>query len=431
MPSLITTIKYAYKKHIQPRRARILHILKCILVILAISAAVEVCIFNFRAISSAFNKPIDISEKINLTQTADERYVVSSTQNVIELKDINENITALNLKMSKNQDAQIFNVKINFTDSGHSTFFDSTEYSVGIPKIEVSTASIRSQYFTIHPTGKVRDMRLQIYGEDLNYPVYIDSIIANPQYPFNFLTWRFFALFAIMFLLYIFRLKSSVYKIKLVDRPLYTRAVICLTVAVQSLLLWLYLLMGCNLVGVATSEYNFGDWDGVSAVNTFEVGGDNAQQYAELAKAFTKGQLYLCAEPPDYLKTMDDPYDKGSRDEMEKQTGQKYLFDVAYYDGHYYVYFGVVPVLLFYLPFYLITGANFPTAVGVLIMSILFIIGISVLLDRFARYHFKRVSLGLYLLLQIPLVMCSGILYICKFPTFYSLPIACGVAFAV
>lgn len=259
MPSLITTIKYAYKKHIQPRRARILHILKCILVILAIAAAVEVCVFNFRAILTAFNKPIDISEKINLTQTADERYVVSSTQNVIELKDINENITALNLKMSKNQDAQIFNVKINFTDSGHSTFFDSTEYSVGIPEIEVSTASIRSQYFTIYPTGKVRDMRLQIYGEDLNYPVYIDSIIANPHYPFNFVTWRFFALFAIMFLLYIFRPKSSVYKIKLVDRPLYTRAVICLTVAVQSLLLWSYLLMGCNLVGVATSEYNFGD----------------------------------------------------------------------------------------------------------------------------------------------------------------------------
>ena len=64
-------------------------------------------------------------------------------------------------------------------------------------------------------------------------------------------------------------------------------------------------------------------------------------------------------------------------------------------------------------------------------MAIMFIIGISVLLDRFARYHFKRVSLGLYLLLQIPLVMCSGILYLCKFPTFYSLPLACGVAFAV
>lgn len=431
MPSLITTIKYAYKKHVQPRRARIKHILLCIIVLLCISAICEVVVFNFRTITTAFNKPIDISEKINLQQTNDGRYVVSSNQNTIELKEINQPINSVQLKMNKNQDAQIFDVKINFTDNAHSTYFDTTEYSVGIPEIEMSTISPRSQYFTIHPTGNVNDMRLHIFGENLNYPIYIDSIVINPHYPFNFVFWRFFGLFVILYLLYVFRPKSSVYKIKLVDRPMYTRAVICIVIALQTILLGAYLLMGSNLVGLATSNYNYGEWDGVSPVNTFEVAGDNAQQYAELAKSFTQGKLYLSENPPDYLKNMDDPYDKGSRDEMQKQTGEKYLFDVAYYNGHYYVYFGVVPVLLFYLPFYLLAGSNFPTAVGVLIMIVLFIIGISVLLDRFARYHFKRVSLGLYLLLQIPLVVCSGILYLCKFPTFYSLPIACGVAFAV
>ena len=81
-----------------------------------------------------------------------------------------------------------------------------------------------------------------------------------------------------------------------------------------------------------------------------------------LAQAMAKGQLYLEEEPPQWLKDMEDPYDKGARDEAQKETGEPYLFDVAYHDGHYYVYFGVVPVLLFYLPFYLLTGANFPTA---------------------------------------------------------------------
>ena len=61
--------------------------------------------------------------------------------------------------------------------------------------------------------------------------------------------------------------------------------------------------MGNNLVGVATSNYNYGEWDGISPINTFEVAGDNAQQYAELAKSFTQGKLYLEQEPPDYLKT--------------------------------------------------------------------------------------------------------------------------------
>ena len=40
-------------------------------------------------------------------------------------------------------------------------------------------------------------------------------------------------------------------------------------------------------------------------------------------------------------------------------------------------------------------------------------------------------SLGVYLLLQIPLVFCCGIMYLVKFPTFYSLPIMCGLAFSV
>ena len=204
-----------------------------------------------------------------------------------------------------------------------------------------------------------------------------------------------------------------------------------LVTGIEIVLISGYLFMGSNLVGVATPNYNSGSWDGSAPITTFKTGGDNAQQYAELAKAMADGQLYLEVEPPQWLVDMDNPYDKGAREELQKQTGEEYLFDVAYYEGHYYVYFGVVPVLLFYLPFYLLTGASFPTAIGVLISCIAFILGITGLLDRFARYHFKRVSLGLLLLLQIPLVMCSGILYLIKFPTFYSLPIMLALAFTV
>lgn len=431
MPSLLSTIKYGYKKFIQPKRLRIKHLIIAIFSIILIAALTELVVFNFRAITTHFYDPIDISEKINLSQTSDERYVVSANENTIELKDINVKADNIRIKISKNQDAKLFKVKLNFTDGCHSTYFDSTEYTVGIPDVTMSTTSLKSQYFSIHSTGELKNLKLQFYGENLNYPIYIDKIIVNAHYPFDFVWWRFFTAFAILFLLYVFRPKSTVYDIKLLDRPLYSKIVISLTLAIEIILISLYLLMGSNLVGVATSEYNYGDWDGTSAINTFEVAGDNAQQYAELAKSLTQGKLYLNQDPPDYLSTMDDPYDKGSRDEMQKETGQSYLFDVAYYDGHYYVYFGIVPVLLFYLPFYLLAGSNFPTAIGVLIMSILFIVGLTILLDRFARYHFKRVSLGLYLLLQIPLVVCSSVLYLCKFPTFYSLPIASAVAFAV
>ena len=110
-----------------------------------------------------------------------------------------------------------------------------------------------------------------------------------------------------------------------------------LATACEVFVLTAYLLLGSNQVGIATANYNSGSWDGHSIVNTYKVGGDNAQQYAELAKAMADGQLYLEAEPPQWLVDMDNPYDKGARDELQKQTGESYLFDVAYYEGHYYV----------------------------------------------------------------------------------------------
>lgn len=259
MPSLLSTLKYGYKKYVQPKRARIKHVLLRIFILLIIAAVLEVCVFNFRAITTAFFKPIDLSESINLPQTADGRFVISSNQNTIELKDINQNVSNIHFKMNKNQDSQLFNLKINFTDSGHKTFFDTTEYSVGVPEYELSTMSVRSQYFTIQSTGQVKDIRIKVFGDNLNYPLYVDSIVLNDHYPFMFLVWRFLLAFGILYLCYLFRPRSSIYKIKLVARPFYTRCVIVLTIFIQSVLIGAYLLMGSNLVGIATSNYNYGD----------------------------------------------------------------------------------------------------------------------------------------------------------------------------
>ena len=322
-------------------------------------------------------------------------------------------------------------MKIQFTDDAHHTYFDSTEYTVGVPDVAVSTLSDQSEYINLNTAGLVDNLRIEITGENVSYPIKLSDIVLNAHHPFDFNTGRFLATAGILLLAFAFRPRSAIYRIHIVDEPRKSKAAIIATVVIEVYLMSAFLFMGSNLVGVATQGYNSGSWDGHSIVNTFEVGGDNAQQYAELAKAMAHGQLYLEEEPPQWLQDMADPYDKGARDEAQKETGEPYLFDVAYHDGHYYVYFGVVPVVLFYLPFYLLTGANFPTAIGVLIACVAFVLGCSALLDRFARYHFKRVSLGLYLLLQIPLVTCCGILYLLKFPTFYSLPIMLGLAFSV
>ncbi|WP_278717003.1 cytochrome C oxidase Cbb3 [Gordonibacter pamelaeae] len=404
---------------------------KSILAILAVALLLETFLFNLNFFTSAGYNSISLNDKLNLQETTDEQYKLTAVNHTLEFSNLNTEVHNIWLNFDYRQPAQELTVKIQFTDDAHHTYFDSTEYTVGVPDVAVSTLSDQSEYINLNTTGLVDNLRIEVTGENVSYPIKLSDIVLNAHHPFDFNAGRFLATAGILLLAFAFRPRSAIYRIHIVDEPRKSKAAIIATVVIEVWLMATFLFMGSNLVGVATQGYNSGSWDGHSIVNTFEVGGDNAQQYAELAKAMAHGQLYLEEEPPQWLQDMADPYDKGARDEAQKETGEPYLFDVAYHDGHYYVYFGVMPVVLFYLPFYLLTGANFPTAIGVLIACVAFVLGCSALLDRFARYHFKRVSLGLYLLLQIPLVTCCGILYLLKFPTFYSLPIMLGLAFSV
>ena len=431
MPTVRQNISYAYTGFMRAHRPAVRHLAKSILAILAVAFLLETFLFNLNYFTSAGYNSISLNDKLNLQETTDEQYKLTAVNHTLEFSNLNTEVHNIWLNFDYRQPAQELTVKIQFTDDAHHTYFDSTEYTVGVPDVAVSTLSDQSEYINLNTAGLVDNLRIEITGENVSYPIKLSDVVLNAHHPFDFNTGRFLATAGILLLAFAFRPRSAIYRIHIVDEPRKSKAAIIATVVIEVYLMSAFLFMGSNLVGVATQGYNSGSWDGHSIVNTFEVGGDNAQQYAELAKAMAHGQLYLEEEPPQWLQDMADPYDKGARDEAQKETGEPYLFDVAYHDGHYYVYFGVVPVVLFYLPFYLLTGANFPTAIGVLIACVAFVLGCSALLDRFARYHFKRVSLGLYLLLQIPLVTCCGILYLLKFPTFYSLPIMLGLAFSV
>lgn len=431
MPTLRENISYAFDRTVVPHRASIVHLVKSAIVLVLAALVLEVFVFNCNYFASAGYQPINLKNKIELAQGSDDLFRLTSVNHVMEFSDLNTEVHNIRIDFDENQPAQNLTVKIQFTDDAHHTYFDSTEYTVGVPEVEVATNCTQSEYINLNTSGYVDNLRIEIVGEDVSYPIKLWTVSLNAHHPFDFSNTRFLVTLGVLVLVFMFRPKSAIYRIRIVENPVRSKASIIAVVAVEIMLVTSFLFYGSNLVGVATSSYNQGSWDGVSLVNTFEVGGDNAQQYADLARAMAHGQLYLEEEPPQWLQDMNDPYDKGARDELQKETGEEYLFDVAYHDGHYYVYFGVVPVLLFYLPFYLVTGANFPTAIGVLIAAIAYILGVSALLDRFARYHFKRVSLGVFLLLQIPLVFCSGIMYLVKFPTFYSLPIMCALAFSV
>lgn len=87
-------------------------------------------------------------------------------------------------------------------------------------------------------------------------------------------------------------------------------------------------------------------------------------QYALQFNAFVNGHIELDAVPPEELAELDNPYDPSSRGRIS------YLWDIAYYGGNYYSYFGIAPIITVYYPVFLLTGMIASKSLACLILGI-------------------------------------------------------------
>ena len=179
--------------------------------------------------------------------------------------------------------------------------------------------------------------------------------------------------------------------------------------------------------GVATSFYSVTDWDGESRV-TFtkhinDWQNDTAAQYGALAHSMLQGRLDLEKDPPAELAALPNPYDPAARNAVAPGT----LWDAAYYQGRYYVYFGVVPCLLFQLPLEALTGiADWPVIAGMLPMAWLMIWAVFALVREALRRWFPQASAAAYLLACVGMVGSSQLYYMLMRPSVYEYAILCG-----
>ena len=140
--------------------------------------------------------------------------------------------------------------------------------------------------------------------------------------------------------------------------------------------------------------------------------------YLLLTDAFIAGQLSLPITPhPNLLKG--NPYDDfGKR--------PPYLHDASLYEGKYYVYFGVTPVVLLFLPFRVLGLGNLPENAAVAVFtfgSVLF----SLLTLAFLRHtefpSIRKLPSEIY-----PMLALGGAIpYFLRRPAVYEVAIACGL----
>ena len=111
-------------------------------------------------------------------------------------------------------------------------------------------------------------------------------------------------------------------------------------------------------------------------------------QYELLADSILDGHIYIDYDVDEKLLNMKNPYDTKKREELNVS----YHWDHAFYKGKYYVYFGVAPVFLTFIPYKIITGHSLTTYHATQLYIALFIIGLFVLFYDFSNLYIKRIS---------------------------------------
>lgn len=378
---------------------------------LCLAVFIEVFIFNFRSFQTLTYKPINENDYTvtcspNATLTPNnvlpEKSILSfgdTDDCYLEICGLHEVVSNIYLKaISVNTDDEDVSITISAIDDGNAIYYD-------LPDSTIKENVVSSQYIKLNLSGQA--YRLKITFNDANGKIfYLDNIQMNVHRPFDISVKRIVILFVVFMALYMMRPGSAIYTVSYHPNHFAQKVALIVLASLE--------LLGIFKIATYNDNYINPPWT-------------HHYQYAMLAEAITEGHFYLDETPDEALQSMNNPYDRYLRE----YENIDYLWDVAYHDGHYYVYFGIVPVLIFYLPYYVLTGNYFPTWWGIIITITAIVIGLMFLLNALIRKYFHHISLGLYILMDLFLLGGCGIFVIATNATFYQLPIAMGVAFTI
>ena len=388
--------------------------------IVLFSIGLEASLFNINFYTSKGNEEIILNEKLSDYKNC-EGYYTFYTDETIEIPEINQKINNIHIKLNENN-LSVITANILLTDEANQFYFST-------PERDIYLNVNKSQYININTAGNSEKLGL-IFESNLD-TVNVDSISINAQRPFEISFLRIFCLVGILCLVYLFKPSSILYKKKLTDHEYSKNTLVTVLLCLECAIIIILGSINPTFMGIASRSYNQYKWDG-NGIDLVNINYSSHNQYDELAQAFLQGKTYIDNDDvPQSLIDMENPYDTTARSQQAQLTGDSYRWDVAYFDGHYYVYFGIVPLLLMYLPFRAIFDAPFPSAVGIMAFALIFSIGVFKLLDLIIKKKFRNVSVGTYLLTALTFVNCCGMTFLAKRPDFYSVPIMTSMAFVV
>lgn len=149
-------------------------------------------------------------------------------------------------------------------------------------------------------------------------------------------------------------------------------------------------------------------------------------QYEIAADSFLDGHLYIDdGNIDERLLNMDNPYNYEARKQLGMDLEPEF-WDRAFYKGHLYMYFGVAPVILLFMPYKLITGMPLTSYKATAIFAALCIIGLFLLLKNIAKKYFKDLPYSVYLFSCVGFSLIT-LWYAVDAPALYCTAITAGI----
>lgn len=281
-----------------------------------------------------------------------------------------------------------------------------SNYRTGIASAKLTNGAERSKYISLNMSGTVNKMKIRLYGSTENDYYELKSVTLNAPIPFNIYMLRFSLIVVLSVLAYAI-VNSTVLGAETIAKKRLFQAVVAVLTVIALFISW----------KVATMKLPDGGWKNQMKLKH----GDQMTQ--ELVDAFEDKKLDLNINVSSELTALENPYDWGARD------GISYAWDHLLYDGKYYSYYGIAPVVLVFMPYHKITGYYFSVNLAVLLFSIIGIIFLSMTYYEFIKRFFPKIPLGCSVAGYIVMLIACGIWYNVYWALFYMTAISSGFMF--
>lgn len=309
-----------------------------------------------------------------------------------------------------------FDIRLNSLDADDTTvriayrIYD--ENNIGSPmevRSDVEAVGVAPRRVTAYMRSQGNADKIEIDFKDCGEEIIVSDIVINPSHEFGFNSVRFCLLYVAACLIYVLKVNDNAKKLRdsmNYSHAAYASAYVCVLASVA---MW--------ILNISAKDGNYIPYPLENAVETYNP-------YIQQFDAFMKGQLHFDVEPTAELLALENPYNPDLRD------GIYYLFDRAFFEGKYYSYFGIAPIILIYFPFYFITRGLPVDSTVTLILSLITAIHLPLAVVEWAKLRNRNIRPWFAAACGAGAFFASSVLIIQRgFTPFYYIASLSGMAF--